>query len=74
MERFEESYIIQLKDFIEKAHAGKEPSVTIEDGERALLVAHAATHSLHQKLPVVIDNEAMEFNLKTEIEDEKITG
>ncbi len=74
MERFEESYVIQLKDFIEKAIAEKEPSITIEDGERALLVAHAATHSLHQKLPVVIDNEAMEFTVKTEIEDKEIAG
>lgn len=66
MERFEQSYIIQLKDFIEKARAEKEPSVTIEDGERALLVGHAATHSLHQNLPVVINNEEMEFSVITE--------
>ena len=74
MERFEQSYVIQLKDFIEKAQAEKEPSITIEDGERALLVGHAATHSLHQKMPVAIDNKAMEFAVITETENEKITG
>lgn len=74
MERFEQSYIIQLKDFIEKAHAQKEPSITIEDGERALLVGHAATHSLHQKMPVAIDNKAMEFAVITETENEQITN
>jgi scyllo-inositol 2-dehydrogenase (NAD+) len=72
MERFEESYIIQLKDFIEKAHAQQEPSVTIEDGERALLVGHAATHSLHQKMPVAINNQAMEFGVITKTESEPI--
>jgi scyllo-inositol 2-dehydrogenase (NAD+) len=66
MERFQESYIIQLKDFIDKAINGKEPSVTVEDGERALLVAHAATYSLHEKAPVTIDNESMSYQLKTE--------
>ncbi len=68
MERFQESYIIQLKHFIENALNQKEPSVTVEDGERALLVAHAATYSLHQKAPVVIDNEAMTYQLKSETE------
>lgn len=72
MERFELSYITQLKDFVEKAREQKEPSVSIEDGERALLIAHAATHSQHETLPVIIDNEAMEFGLKTEIENGKI--
>lgn len=74
MERFELSYVTQLKDFIEKARQQKEPSVTIDDGERALLVAHAATYSQHEKVPVSIDNEAMEFGLKTEIENRKIAS
>lgn len=74
MERFEESYVIQLKDFIEKALAQAEPSVSIEDGERALLAGHAATHSLHQKMPVAIDNKTMRFEVITEIEDRKITS
>src|SRR5690625_6092764 len=33
MERFEQAYITQLKDFIERAVKQEEPSVTIEDGE-----------------------------------------
>lgn len=72
MERFQESYIIQLKDFIDKAIRDQEPSITVEDGERALLVAHAATYSLHEKVPVAIDNEAMSYQLKSE--SEKITS
>lgn len=74
MERFEESYVIQLKDFIEKALGQKEPSVSIEDGERALLVGHAATYSHHEKLPVTIDNEAIKYGVKTEKVNEKISG
>lgn len=74
MERFEQSYVTQLKDFIEKASAQQEPSVTIEDGERALLLGHAATYSLYRKLPVAIDNKAMEFAVVTEAENEKITS
>lgn len=65
MERFEQSYVIQLKDFVEKAVQQKEPSVTIEDGERALLLGHAATHSQHKKSLVTIDNKAMEYTLKS---------
>lgn len=64
MERFEQSYVIQLKDFVEKAVKELAPSVTIEDGERALLLGHAATHSQHQKAVVTIDNEGMKFGLK----------
>ena len=64
MERFERSYVIQLKDFVEKAAQQKDPSVTIEDGERALLVGHAATHSQHKKSVVTINNSAMTFGPK----------
>lgn len=74
MERFQESYVIQLKDFIDKAVNGKEPSVTVEDGERALLVAHAATLSLHESTPVLIDNANMAYELKLESKSEKLTG
>ena len=73
MERFEQAYITQLKDFIERAVKQEEPSVTIEDGERALLTGHAATRSLHANMPVVIQNSSMSYHVKseTEIETEK---
>ena len=68
MERFEKAYIAQLKDFVEKAYSQQEPSVSIEDGERALLSGHAATESFKEKKPAWIDNEELEYGIKPEIE------
>lgn len=68
MERFEQSYVTQLKDFIDRAGKQKEPSVTIEDGERALLIGHAATHSYEVKEPVIVKNRTMNYYLKSETE------
>lgn len=67
MERFEQSYILQLKDFIENARKQNEPSVTIEDGEWALLVGHAATCSIYENQPVTIENSTMKYHVKSEI-------
>ncbi|MEX0770874.1 MAG: inositol 2-dehydrogenase [Balneolaceae bacterium] len=61
MERFEKAYIIQLKDFVEKAHNQTEPSITIEDGLAALAVSHAAASSFKQQKQVVIDNNTFQF-------------
>lgn len=72
MERFEKSYVIQLKDFVEKAVAEKEPSITIQDGERALLVSHAAAFSFTEKQPVTINNSEMEFESKFEIKEKMV--
>ncbi|MCG2591080.1 Gfo/Idh/MocA family oxidoreductase [Rhodohalobacter sulfatireducens] len=72
MERFEKSYITQLKDFVEKAVAEKEPSITIQDGERALLVGHAARASFEEKQPVVINNKEMVFESKFEIKEKVV--
>lgn len=72
MERFEQAYINQLKDFVDNAYNGKEPSVTIQDGELALLVGHAAASSFACKQPVVINNTRLQFEPKTEIENEKL--
>lgn len=71
MERFEKSYIVQLKDFIDKALDQNEPSVTIQDGELALVVGHAAINSHSLRQPVVIDNKKMQFESKFEIENKK---
>lgn len=74
MERFEQSYISQLKDFIDKAGKQKEPSVTIEDGERALLIGHASTHSHDVRQPVAIENRTMSYHAKSETKNENITS
>lgn len=72
MERFEKSYIVQLKDFVDKAVQDKEPSVTIRDGERALLVSHAASHSFKENQPVVLNNSEMEYELKFESKEKMV--
>jgi scyllo-inositol 2-dehydrogenase (NAD+) len=45
-ERFGQAYIDQLIDFVQNVSEQREPSVTVEDGIKALQVAVAATHSL----------------------------
>lgn len=72
MERFEKSYIVQLKDFVEKAVGEKEPSISIEDGERALLVGHAAAYSFSEKHPVIVNNKEMEYELKLEVKEKVV--
>jgi len=63
MERFEQAYITQLKDFVNKVLDQKEPSVTINDGQSALLVGHAAAASHRYAGKVQIDNEKMQFSV-----------
>lgn len=69
MERFEKSYILQLKDFIDKAFNQKQPSITINDGELALVVGHAAIKSYELRCPVIIDKENMHFEPKAELQN-----
>jgi inositol 2-dehydrogenase len=66
MQRFEKAYILQLKDFINKAYKEAEPSVSVQDGHRDLLVAHAATSSYKDRCPFCIDNKHLSFQPKTE--------
>ncbi len=47
LERYAQSYVNELDDFIAAVEAGRRPSVTAEDGRRALLLADAALRS-HQ--------------------------
>lgn len=68
MERFEKAYIAQLKDFVEKAYNQEEPSVSIEDGELALVSGHAATESHKINQPVYVDSSNLEFGPRAEIE------
>jgi len=69
MERFEKSYILQLKDFIDKAFNQQEPSVTIHDGELALVIGHAAINSYDLRTPIVINNKNMQFEAKAELQN-----
>jgi inositol 2-dehydrogenase len=68
MERFEMAYKIQLKDFIDKAYKEEPPTITVRDGEQALLISHAATSSYKTQQAVCIDNEQQTFQSKTEIQ------
>ena len=52
IERYGESYIRELDDFIDAVEGGAEPSVTFEDGRRALLLADAAAESHATGRPV----------------------
>jgi scyllo-inositol 2-dehydrogenase (NAD+) len=54
MERFEKAYVAQLEDFGRKVLAGQPPSITIDDGIRALQVALAATKSAYEKRTVEV--------------------
>jgi predicted dehydrogenase len=69
MERFEKAYIKQLKDFVEKAYNQKEPSVSIEDGIRALVAGHAATESYKIGHPVYIHESGLEYSTEEKTEN-----
>jgi myo-inositol 2-dehydrogenase/D-chiro-inositol 1-dehydrogenase len=45
LERYMQSYVNELEDFIQAVEARRSPSVTAEDGRRALLLADAALRS-----------------------------
>ncbi len=46
IDRYPEAYVDELNDFIDAVANKREPSVTFEDGRRALLLADAANESL----------------------------
>ena len=46
IDRYPEAYVAELDDFIETVTTGRAPSVTFEDGRRALMLADAANESL----------------------------
>ena len=52
MERFGQSYVDQLQNFVDHVLEGKPPSITCDDGIAALQISLAATRSLHEKRPV----------------------
>jgi inositol 2-dehydrogenase len=54
MERFGQSYVDQLQNFVDHLRQGKPPSITCDDGIAALRISLAATRSLHEKRPVLL--------------------
>jgi scyllo-inositol 2-dehydrogenase (NAD+) len=55
MERFEKAYVAQLEDFGKRVLAGQPPSISIEDGIRALQVSLAATRSAYEHRTVQVN-------------------
>lgn len=72
MERFGKAYVIQLRDFVEKAHAQKEPTITIDDGISALVVSHAAAASRKSRQVIKIDNATLKFEPRTKSANMKV--
>ena len=54
IERFAQAYVDELDEFIQMVKGKKSPTVTYEDGRRALLLANAATASFRTKQPVAV--------------------
>ena len=52
MERFGQSYVDQLQNFVDYVRQGKPPAITCDDGIAALRISLAATQSLHEKRAV----------------------
>ncbi|MGI9336357.1 MAG: inositol 2-dehydrogenase [Gammaproteobacteria bacterium] len=47
IERYAEAYLLEIGDFVAAVEADRTPSVSFEDGRRALLLANAALESLN---------------------------
>jgi len=56
IERYAESYVRELGDFVEAVTNGRAPSITLEDGRRALQVADAAVASAKTGSAVTVGN------------------
>ena len=54
IERYAASYVREIGDFVEAVQGGRAPSITLEDGRRALALADAAVESAKTGRPVRI--------------------
>ena len=54
VERFADAYYLEMVDFIDHLQRSLPPSVTIEDGYKALAIAEAATQSFDEGHPVQV--------------------
>ena len=52
LERFDQAYVDEIRDFVDAIVTGREVSVTGEDGRAALALAYAAEASLREHRPV----------------------
>jgi scyllo-inositol 2-dehydrogenase (NAD+) len=59
MERFENAYVVQLADFAQRVQSGEPPSITMDDGIKALEIGLAATRSAHANRPVEVSEIAL---------------
>lgn len=55
LERFADAYYLELVDFIDHLRRGLPPSVTVEDGYKAMAIAMAATQSFDERRPVRVN-------------------
>jgi len=55
MERFENAYLAQIQDFVDKVLKDEEPSITGTDAVAALRISVAATRSFRENRPVEIE-------------------
>jgi myo-inositol 2-dehydrogenase/D-chiro-inositol 1-dehydrogenase len=55
LERYQESYVAEMRQFVESVRFARDPSVSGHDGLQAVLLAQAARVSLMQGRPVSID-------------------
>ncbi|HZM16566.1 MAG TPA: inositol 2-dehydrogenase [Candidatus Krumholzibacteria bacterium] len=58
LERYQESYVAEMQEFVDCVRQGREAAVSGQDGLQAVLLAQAARRSLLQDRPVHIDAEA----------------
>jgi myo-inositol 2-dehydrogenase/D-chiro-inositol 1-dehydrogenase len=58
LERYQESYVAEMREFVECVRLGREPSVTGHDGLQAVVLAHAAQQSAQQNRPVHLGGAA----------------
>lgn len=58
LERYRESYVVEMQEFVECARAGRIPSADGQDGLQAVLLAQAAHLSHERNRPVCIDESS----------------
>ncbi|ETX28637.1 inositol 2-dehydrogenase [Roseivivax isoporae LMG 25204] len=57
IERYADAYEAEIRDFIDMLGSGRAPSVTFEDGRRALMLSEAALRSHRENRPVTLSYE-----------------
>lgn len=52
LERYSESFIAEMRDFVDSVIAGKNTPVNVEDGRKPILIAMAAKRSMEENRPI----------------------